>query len=318
MLERSCERSGAVKKRWTLLIIFALSLTGILWITLFSRIGSESRSLYPPLWSYRAIANGSIKALLENFGNIVLFIPVGVIAIVVLHLRVWQAALLGFVFSLLIEGSQWLFWLGSFEVDDLINNAAGTVIGAVAFNNTRLGKKIILAKKNRKNNTIFLMSFVVIMIVLPLSYHAINHVSMKKYAALNNRDDGTENLLILNGEAGYISDTDMYVLYNDDGSLTIRGATDKRAWKLLGFFTLKPGKYLFAGLSGTESESVAIELEYYRADKGKFVRLTPDIGPIDETTFILESNSRIKALIGVYPGATGEYTARPVIYREDY
>ena len=70
-------------KRWRnlfILILLAASIALILWLTLFSRLGSYSRRFLPPFWSYRAIMGGSGKALLEDIGNIVLFIPIGVAA----------------------------------------------------------------------------------------------------------------------------------------------------------------------------------------------------------------------------------------------
>ena len=78
-----------MKKRWGLLLILALSIAGILWVILLSRPGTDTRNFYLPFWSYRAIANGSTKALFEDLGNIVLIIPIGVIAVVVLHLKIW-------------------------------------------------------------------------------------------------------------------------------------------------------------------------------------------------------------------------------------
>ena len=91
------------------MIGLAFSVVLILWITLFSRLGSESRHFYPPFWSYRAILNGSGEALLEVAENVVLFIPVGVAAWLIMHLNLWKTAVLGMAFSLLIECCQWFF-----------------------------------------------------------------------------------------------------------------------------------------------------------------------------------------------------------------
>lgn len=58
-----------MSKRWKttfVIVALAVSIAIVLWLTLFSRLGSESRSFYPPFWSYRAILNGNGKALLEN------------------------------------------------------------------------------------------------------------------------------------------------------------------------------------------------------------------------------------------------------------
>ena len=65
------------KKVLHVVIILALAgmLVLILWLTVFSRLGRESRHFYPPFWSYKAILNGSGKALIEDVGNIILFFP---------------------------------------------------------------------------------------------------------------------------------------------------------------------------------------------------------------------------------------------------
>jgi len=291
----------------------ALSIAGILWVTLLSRLGTDTRNLYPPFWSYRAIANGSAKALFEDFGNVVLFIPIGVIAVVLLHLKIWQAALLGLCFSLFIEGSQWFLWLGNFEVDDLIHNALGAIVGSAFATKVSLR----LPRQSRKRNTLFLIGLVIVLLIVPLGYQRLNRISMERYAALSNREDGAVNLLILNGEPGYVGDTNVYVGYNDDGSLTISGTSDKRAWKLIGNLTLGLGSYTFSGLSGAENNTIALVLEYYSTEHGRFIRLIPDVGPIDATIFILEEETKIRAYVGVYPGATGAYIARPAIYREE-
>lgn len=90
-----------------------------------------------------------------------------------------------------------------------------------------------------------------------------------------------------------------------------------RAWKRIGNLILEPGKYSFSGLSGTIENTVAIELESFNNEYRKYVRLTPDVGPVDTVEFTLTMRTRIRAYVGVYPGAEGEYVARPVIYREE-
>lgn len=62
---------------------------------------------------------------------------------------------------------------------------------------------------------------------------------------------------------------------------------------------------------------MAIELEYKDMDHEKYLRLTPDVENIENVAFELIDKTKIRALIGIYPGAEGEYTARSVIYREE-
>ena len=62
------------------------------------------------------------------FGNLLWFVPLGW-ALGALRLRLRQAALLGLGLSFLIELGQFLLGSGVSEVEDLILNTAGTVLG---------------------------------------------------------------------------------------------------------------------------------------------------------------------------------------------
>lgn len=296
--------------RTVVLVALALMVVAILWLTLFSRLGNESRHFYPPFWSYRAIADGSGKALLEVVGNIVLFLPVGVIAGLILHLNLWQTALVSFGLSLVIESCQWFFWLGSFEIDDLLHNTLGGVIGAALMMCT-------VPFQNRKKNTLVLTALIVLTVLMGFGYREMKNQTMVRYAAMNDKADGTKNLLILSPDPKYIGQTDFSVSYNDDGSVLIEGKSEERAWIEIGRFELPAGAYSFSGLSGVPEKTVALELEYYDTEQGKFYRLTEDVGPINEVEFKLEDKTKLRALVRLYAGVEGKYLARPAIYGED-
>lgn len=70
---------------------------------------------------------GGMETLLENIGNVVLFIPLGIF---LKWVGVGDVKRAGFFASFLIEILQCTFALGTFECDDLINNTLGAVIGA--------------------------------------------------------------------------------------------------------------------------------------------------------------------------------------------
>ena len=203
-------------KKWKnklILLLFSSLIALMLWITLLSRIGADSRSLYPPFWSYRAIVNGSHRILLEVVGNVLLFVPVGLIAAVVLHFRLWQTIVLGFSLSLLIECSQWFFWIGAFEIDDIVHNTLGAGIGAFLSYKTGIGKLLRLTQNNRTKHALYIILIVSGFTSVPFLYEASDSHAMKEYAAINDREDGAKNLLILNGESGYVGPSDVYVDY---------------------------------------------------------------------------------------------------------
>lgn len=301
------------KKDILLALVFGCYISVLLWLTLLSRINAYERSYLLPFWSYCAIISGDMNALVENIENIFLFIPMGFFCCLLFNVKIRYLLFIGVITSFFIESFQWLFRLGTFEIDDIINNGLGMLLGVFIF------KSFFLKLNTDKPKCFVAAVFISCLITCVIFFvnGAWNSQKMIKYAALNNRDDGAINILVLNGEPGYVGNTDFYVKYLSNGSLSIKGFSDKRAWKRIGQITLLPGKYVFSGLSGTAKNTIAIELEYFNRSKEKFIRLTPDVGPVDEVNFSLQEKTKIRAYVGVYPGAKGNFTARPVIYRKE-
>ena len=289
------------KKDYIFCILFGAYIAAVLWITLFSRLGTERRSFLLPFHSYVEILKGNRQFLLENIGNVVLFIPLGV-ALQSIGVRDVKKA--GFLASLLIEVVQFTFALGTFECDDLIHNTLGAVIGAWCVG--KIGGEIMLRSQMRK---VILLSMVLCSMV-PFSYGEVRHQKMVRLAAIYDREDGTKNLLVLNGKIGYAWDTDVYVEYLTDGSIRIAGESDKRSWWPIGKVTLGPGVYSFSGLSGVEKNTVGLELETNNQ------RFMPDVGPIGEVRFALEETTKLMVYVSVYDGCDCDVIATPVIYKE--
>ena len=79
-------------------------------------------------------------------GKIVWFIPLGAYLVWKEPGRtVWRAALIGLLLSVAIEVSQYIFGVGVTEVDDLVLNTAGTLIGAILM---RMKQKIVKERKS--------------------------------------------------------------------------------------------------------------------------------------------------------------------------
>ena len=72
---------------------------------------------------------------LNVFGNIAMFIPVGIVWPVCFKKldTVGKTVLAGFIFTLSIEISQLLFYERCSDIDDIILNTAGTFIGALLY-----------------------------------------------------------------------------------------------------------------------------------------------------------------------------------------
>ena len=86
---------------------------------------------------------------------------------------------------------------------------------------------------------------------------------------------------------------------------------------MIGDIKLDAGTYIFTGLSGVERETVAIELEYYEKNQRNYIRLVPDVGPVNQVEFTLDESTKIRAYVGVYKDCDCDVTARPAIYKEE-
>ena len=288
------------KKDYIYCALFGAYIAAVLWITLCSRIGEGHRGFLLPFHSYVEILKGNRQFLLENIGNVILFIPLGV-ALKCSGVR--DVKKTGFLVSLLIEVLQFTFALGTFECDDLIHNTLGAVIGAWCVG--KIGGEIRLSWR------VVLLSMVLCSMV-PFSYREVRQQKMVRIAALYDREDGTKNLLVLNGKNGYAWDTDVYVEYLNDGSIHIKGTSDKRSWLPIGEISLKPGVYSFSGLSGVDKDTVGLTLETNNQ------RFAPDVGPVDEVRFALEETTKLMVYVSVYDGCDCDLIATPVIYKEGY
>ena len=121
---------------WIALCIW-LSVT--LWITLLSRTpGAAHSPELIPFHSYRKLlATGNTEMIRTNFMNIVLFYPAGLLATSLLPenwSRIPKLLSVGIAFSLfsmVIEYVQFRYLLGEPEIDDVIHNMLGSVIGTI-------------------------------------------------------------------------------------------------------------------------------------------------------------------------------------------
>lgn len=84
-----------------------------------------------PFWSYIAYIKGEDDSLLlENIMNVIVFIPIGLMfACVLAKNSFWKVALLACILSVSIEVMQLITKNGLCEIDDVIHNTLGCVIG---------------------------------------------------------------------------------------------------------------------------------------------------------------------------------------------
>lgn len=76
------------------------------------------------------------------FGNILWFVPLGIYLECMGQAKgLWQAVILGFLFSLCIETLQYVFATGYSELDDLVLNTLGVWLGAAGMRKAKKYKR---------------------------------------------------------------------------------------------------------------------------------------------------------------------------------
>ena len=114
------------KVRWGLFISFCLFKV---WYTIISRESGVRRADLRFMWSYLELFSGNPhwkKDVLQNLQNIAFFIPFGVL----LPTKKWKVVLItAITFSAAIEIVQYVGGYGLAELDDVICNTLGAMIG---------------------------------------------------------------------------------------------------------------------------------------------------------------------------------------------
>lgn len=103
----------------------------LLYVTLLGRTAkSEPQMELSFLWEYQLALSGSVYWFSQIFDNIMLFVPMGwLYGAMKSNKNFKRAALFGLCVSALIESCQLVFKLGLFELDDILNNTIGMMIG---------------------------------------------------------------------------------------------------------------------------------------------------------------------------------------------
>lgn len=90
---------------------------------------------YAPFWSY-----DKPEFMTENIMNVLMFVPVGLLlGLTIKNMNWWKALLVGGGLSISIELLQLVFKRGFSEVDDLMHNTLGCMIGYRIYTLMRVG-----------------------------------------------------------------------------------------------------------------------------------------------------------------------------------
>lgn len=140
-----------VKKGFRLVFLIALIeyITLIYSSTVFCRLSLPERKYdFHPFWTYNAIMDGENLYIGEILMNIVMFIPVGLLlGFAIKGLKWWQVLLIGGGISFSIEILQFVLMRGFSEIDDIMHNTLGCMIGYGIYSLVRVGYESISERR---------------------------------------------------------------------------------------------------------------------------------------------------------------------------
>ena len=112
--------------RWSsVLLLIEYSFILFCSTVIFRPTGVTRQYDFHPFWSY-----DRPELLVENIMNVVVFVPVGLLlGIAFKQMTWWKALLIGCSISITIEALQFWFMKGFSEVDDVMHNTVGCLIG---------------------------------------------------------------------------------------------------------------------------------------------------------------------------------------------
>lgn len=138
ILERFYKKDKINKIQMFFCILFIIYLLHVFGSTVFSRLPSKRICKLEVFWSWKEILNSmnttypKYELFLENILNVIMLLPL------VYGKKIdWEVGLLiGFCISLSIELMRLVLCRGMFDVDDIIHNSLGFLIGILISNRT--------------------------------------------------------------------------------------------------------------------------------------------------------------------------------------
>lgn len=117
--------------RKIVVVLFAIYIFAVLWITLIDRESGNRRANLVPFWELANVIKGVERSFYigQIFGNLVMLMPLGFMLPIIRKVSLKQMLLISFCFSAGIELTQFITGRGLMEFDDVFNNTVGAVLG---------------------------------------------------------------------------------------------------------------------------------------------------------------------------------------------
>ena len=211
--------------------IFLCYLFVVLGATFLSRGNSWTNDKIQPLfYSYRdAWINFSKTAWRNIILNFCMFIPFGIwlpLGIKVFR-KFWKTYLAGFAFTLLIESIQLLFRRGIFELDDILGNTVGTMIGYGLF---AIAALIIHKMKKRKSKKVVTVAALQLPLIMTITVFIVIFVKYDRQELGNNPyryiEAYNSNMISVTGESEFSTEEKELNVY-ETITLTVEEAKKK-------------------------------------------------------------------------------------------
>lgn len=299
-------------KYWSYIFcgLFGVYVAAVLWITLLSRIGTGYRGFLFPFRSYVEIVKGNIGFLIENIENVILCVPLGIFISCMKKWNLRRVAVIGLCISLSIEILQAIFALGTFECDDLLHNTVGTVIGYC------LVEKNDVQVSFKREAVVVTLVALIVFTSLPFGYQRIQNQYMVKLAALHDREEGSKNLLILNGKTLFDWSCDVFIDINNNGAVCVSGQTNAEIWKVLADLQLEPGRYISELECDYSDYRVKIYIAPYNSLK-KDYELTKYLSNNSVYCFEIKERTKCRVYLFIDKGFDIYYCFLPTLYKVD-
>lgn len=130
------------------LLVLCAYIIAVLYTTIFIRDGGSNSTIQMEVMNW--MQEDGIEEFDHILLNVAMFVPIGVLFPLAMgqeRSEIVSAVSFGMLFSILIETGQLLTRSGTCDIDDLITNSIGALIGAFFV-------RVFRAKKNVKNNSV--------------------------------------------------------------------------------------------------------------------------------------------------------------------
>ena len=123
--------TAAGNKRKLIIVLFAIYILAVLWITLIDREFGNRRAMLVPFWEFANVIKGVRRSFFigQILGNLVMLMPLGFMLPIIKKVSLKQVLLISLCFSVGIELTQFITGRGLMEFDDVFNNTVGAVLG---------------------------------------------------------------------------------------------------------------------------------------------------------------------------------------------